>query len=51
MLIKHCFSNYDCKGDMDAYLTISDGANNLGSVEWGTRIHSLKCRNYAPGDD
>lgn len=44
-------SNYDCKGDMDEYLTIADGVNNLGSIDWGTRIHSLRCRNFEPDDD
>lgn len=49
MLIYH--STYDCKADdMEHYLTIADGANNLASIEWGTRIHSLRCRNFDPGD-
>ena len=44
-------SNYDCKGDMDQYLTIADGVNNLGSIGWGTKIHGLRCRNFQPDDD
>ncbi|EMD64655.1 hypothetical protein COCSADRAFT_36029 [Bipolaris sorokiniana ND90Pr] len=47
------YNNYDCKGDMDmdSYLTVPDGVNNLGSIDWGTKIHSLKCRNFASTDD
>ncbi|KAH7359574.1 hypothetical protein BKA66DRAFT_515247 [Pyrenochaeta sp. MPI-SDFR-AT-0127] len=45
------YDNYDCKGDMDQYLTIADGVNNLGSIDWGTRIHGLRCRNFEPVDD
>jgi hypothetical protein len=46
-------SNYDCNGDEDLerFLIIADGANNLGSIGWGTRIHGLKCRNWDGGDD
>lgn len=46
-------SNYDCSGDtnMDQYLAISDGVNNLGSIGWGTKIHGVKCRNFASPDD
>ncbi|KNG52235.1 hypothetical protein DDE82_006192 [Stemphylium lycopersici] len=45
--------NYDCKGDtdMDQYLSIADGANNLGSIGWGTKIHGLKCRNFESKHD
>lgn len=48
-------SNYDCSEADDAgaipdgvkkSLTIPDGANNLASIEWGTRIRSLRCRNF-----
>ncbi|XP_014553974.1 hypothetical protein COCVIDRAFT_40110 [Bipolaris victoriae FI3] len=47
------YDNYDCKGDMDmdSYLTVPDGVNNLGSIGWGTKIHGLKCRNFASTDD
>ncbi|RMZ73429.1 hypothetical protein GMOD_00007937 [Pyrenophora seminiperda CCB06] len=47
------YDNYDCEGDkdMDQYLMIADGANNLGSIGWGTRIHGLKCRNMDSHDD
>jgi hypothetical protein len=46
-------SNYNCNGDEDLerFLIIADGANNLGSIGWGTRIHGLKCRNWDGGDD
>ena len=36
---------------MDQFLAISDGANNLGSVGWGTKIHGLKCSNKEHEDD
>jgi hypothetical protein len=39
-------SNYECK-ESDDCLTIPDGVNNLASVGWGTRIRSLKCKNFA----
>ncbi|KAF1946935.1 hypothetical protein EJ02DRAFT_450269 [Clathrospora elynae] len=47
------YDNYDCKGDdnLQAFLAVADGVNNLASVGWGTRIHGLRCRNSAPGDD
>ncbi|KAG9191744.1 hypothetical protein G6011_10478 [Alternaria panax] len=47
------YDNYDCDGDdnLDRYLAISDGANNLGSIAWGTKIHSLRCRNRDHDDD
>ncbi|KAH6857367.1 hypothetical protein BKA58DRAFT_325351 [Alternaria rosae] len=47
------YDNYDCKGDenMDQFLAISDGANNLGSVGWGTKIHGLKCSNKEHEED
>ncbi|KAA8622811.1 hypothetical protein PtrSN002B_011174 [Pyrenophora tritici-repentis] len=47
------YDNYDCEGDkdMDQYLMIADGANNLGSIGWGTNIHGLKCRNMDSHDD
>ena len=38
-------SNYDCI-ETDDCLTIPDGANNLASKGWGTRIKSLKCKNF-----
>jgi len=37
--------------DLDQYLSIADGANNLGSIGWGTKIHGLKCRNFQSEDD
>ncbi|KAI4682758.1 uncharacterized protein J4E84_007222 [Alternaria hordeiaustralica] len=37
--------------NMDQFLSISDGANNLGSVGWGTKIHGLKCSNKEHEDD
>ncbi|KAI4947950.1 hypothetical protein J4E86_008467 [Alternaria arbusti] len=37
--------------NLDQFLTISDGANNLGSVGWGTKIHGLKCSNKEHEDD
>ncbi|KAF2824097.1 hypothetical protein CC86DRAFT_371515 [Ophiobolus disseminans] len=40
------FDNYDCKETEDC-LTIPDGVNNLASIGWGTRIRSLRCRNFA----
>ncbi|KAF1843297.1 uncharacterized protein K460DRAFT_368186 [Cucurbitaria berberidis CBS 394.84] len=40
------YDNYDCKGDVDQYLLIADGVNNLASIGWGTRIHGLRCRNF-----
>lgn len=44
-------SNYDCKSDNgDEYLTFADGANNLASIGWGTKIHSLRCCNQSPSD-
>ncbi|KAF9693949.1 hypothetical protein EKO04_008071 [Ascochyta lentis] len=43
------FDNYDCKSDSsDQYLTFADGVNNLASIGWGTRIHSLRCNNQNP---
>ncbi|KAL1800770.1 hypothetical protein ACET3X_001112 [Alternaria dauci] len=47
------YDNYDCNGDddMDRYLAISDGTNNLGSIGWGTKIHGLKCCNREYYDD
>ncbi|KAH8701411.1 hypothetical protein GQ44DRAFT_717653 [Phaeosphaeriaceae sp. PMI808] len=39
------FDNYDCKESEDC-LTIPDGVNNLASIGWGTRIRSLRCRNF-----
>ncbi|KAF2125228.1 hypothetical protein P153DRAFT_325808 [Dothidotthia symphoricarpi CBS 119687] len=43
------YDNYECKGDtQDQYLSLPDGVNNLGSIGWGTRIHSLKCKNSDP---
>jgi hypothetical protein len=47
------YDNYDCDGDdnLDRYLAISDGANNLGSIAWGTKIHGLRCRNRDHDDD
>ncbi|CBX90648.1 hypothetical protein LEMA_P056820.1 [Plenodomus lingam JN3] len=45
------YDNYDCEGDMDTYLTVPDGVNNLGSYGWATRIHGLRCRNFDLGDD
>ncbi|KAF3043792.1 hypothetical protein E8E12_010327 [Didymella heteroderae] len=42
------FDNYDCKSKSgDQYLTFPDGVNNLASIGWGTRIHSLRCCNQA----
>lgn len=41
-------SNYDCKGDMDDYLIIADGVNNLGSIGWSDKIRGIKCRNFEP---
>lgn len=39
-------SNYDCQSESgDQYLTFPDGVNNLASIGWGTRIHSLRCGN------
>lgn len=45
------YDNYSCTGNIDEYLTVPDGVNNLGSIGWGTRIHGLRCRNFQPGDD
>ncbi|USP74693.1 hypothetical protein yc1106_01967 [Curvularia clavata] len=47
------YDNYSCGGDtnLDQYLTVPDGVNNLGSIGWGTKIHSLKCRNFASNAD
>ena len=44
------FDNYDCSTNDDKKdcLVIPDGVNNLDSIGWGTRIHSLMCRNFAP---
>ncbi|KAF1922414.1 uncharacterized protein M421DRAFT_27855, partial [Didymella exigua CBS 183.55] len=40
------FDNYECKIQSgDQYLTFADGVNNLASIGWGTRIHSLQCFN------
>ncbi|KAF1830246.1 hypothetical protein BDW02DRAFT_573243 [Decorospora gaudefroyi] len=46
------YDNYTCNTDdnLDSFLSIPDGANNLGSIGWGTRIHGLRCRNSFPGD-
>lgn len=41
-------SNYECKDNAGDYLTIADGVNNLSSIGWGTRIRSLRCRNFDP---
>ncbi|KAH6611869.1 hypothetical protein C7974DRAFT_370004 [Boeremia exigua] len=44
------FDNYDCKGDdSDRYLTFADGVNNLASIGWDSKIHSLRCCNQDPG--
>ncbi|KAH7062981.1 hypothetical protein BKA63DRAFT_189936 [Paraphoma chrysanthemicola] len=44
------FGDYECKDNAGDYLTIPDGVNNLASIGWGTRIHSLRCRNFGlPG--
>jgi hypothetical protein len=40
-------SNYDCKGDNTNFLAVPDGANNLASIGWGTRIRAVRCRNAA----
>ena len=52
-LIIYPNSNYDCDGDedLDRFLAIADGANNLVSIDWGTKIHGLRCRNWDGGDD
>jgi hypothetical protein len=42
------FDNYECKDNAGDYLTIADGVNNLSSIGWGTRIRSLRCRNFDP---
>ncbi|KAF2029765.1 hypothetical protein EK21DRAFT_100983 [Setomelanomma holmii] len=42
------FDNYGCNENSDDYLTIPDGVNNLSSIGWGTRIRSLRCRNFDP---
>lgn len=43
------FDNYDCTSDSsDYYLTFADGVNNLASIGWGTKIHSLRCCNQDP---
>ncbi|KAJ8111572.1 hypothetical protein OPT61_g5865 [Boeremia exigua] len=43
------FDNYDCEGDSsDQYLTFADGVNNLASIGWGVKIHSLRCCNQNP---
>ncbi|KAL5113429.1 hypothetical protein ACEQ8H_008697 [Pleosporales sp. CAS-2024a] len=42
------YDNYECKQSQSGdALTIPDGANNLASIGWGTRIQSLKCTNFA----
>ena len=42
-------SNYDCTSQYsDQYMTFADGVNNLASIGWGTRIHSLRCNNQNP---
>ncbi|KAI4609269.1 hypothetical protein J4E80_008518 [Alternaria sp. BMP 0032] len=48
-----CLSLDNNLGDenMDQFLAIADGANNLGSVGWGTKIHGLKCSNKEHEDD
>jgi hypothetical protein len=45
------FDNYDCIADnKDKFLTFADGVNNLASIDWGTRIHSLRCYNQDPNN-
>jgi len=50
-------SNYDCTASEaddspstpygeKRSLVIPDGANNLASIDWGTRIRSLRCKNF-----
>jgi hypothetical protein len=47
----HSYSNYDCTADnKDKFLTFADGVNNLASIDWGTRIHSLRCYNQDPNN-
>ncbi|KAH7382367.1 hypothetical protein DE146DRAFT_668606 [Phaeosphaeria sp. MPI-PUGE-AT-0046c] len=39
------FDNYECRENNEV-LTVPDGVNNLASIDWGTRIHGLRCDNF-----
>lgn len=39
------YDNYDCQGSEDAMIPVPGGANNLGTVGWGNRVHGVRCFN------